>query len=530
MMHQDRQHHRKTRIAAASRAEAARASVAAAACQPVKLGRPRTAPDYRLRKERGKHGTWYFHHQDGKWRSLGIRGDEPEAVVKAAAEMAREADVRQAEAERDPLKIPLEEIFLEYAVTSEPGDRGRPHRHSDYKTILRDLQLIRAHFGPNATIGDISGKSCKDYMEKRRQQVGRHGKVISKVTAAQEIRKMAAAVNRYCTDNGIQARAITGRLPRSEARQDCLTEDEFTRILVAARRGWIWDPQGDGHRIRDYRDASGRERRGWVWVVGEGGWLREPYLDPATGETRLRNVVDASFSYFGETAAARGLNLQRAIAIGYYTGSRNGVIRNLGWVPDDELGWFDVERRRLHRSGRRSMPVETPGGKPLMTNKEGPSVLLPDPLLSLARVWRNADRRRRAQHVVKAFSEERSEIGSEKLATNGALQRQFARAAKRIGREGITIHTLRHTTVTQLALRGCGIDDAAVFVGVHVTTVRRHYCHLGVHGTAVGADFMSRRDSKAGKERPTLSPAEAFDRQHKAMARANEAPPLGRAP
>ncbi len=509
MMHQDRQQNRKSRLAASSRAAAARASVAA---QPAKRGRPRTAPDHRLRTDRGGHGTWYFKHRDGKWRSLEIRGDEPEAVVREVVRLAREADAREAEVERDPWKIPLEEIFLHYAVFSQPGDRVRPHAHSDYKTILRDLQLIREFFGPDATIGDISGKKCKAYIRQRRQQIGRHGKPISKVTAAQEIRKMAAAVNAYCTENGINAYAITGRLPRSQAREDYLTEEEVTRLLVAARRGWTWDPEGDGYRIRDYRDTSGRSRRGWVWVVGEGGWARESYVDPETGETRYRNVVDASFSYFGETAAARGLNLQRAIAIGYYTGSRNGVIRNLGWVPDDDLGWFDVDMKRLHRSGLVSMPTETPEGKPLMENKEAPSVILPDPLLSLARVWRNADRRRRAQHVVKAIAEDRSEVGSEPLKSNGALQRQFARAAARIGRCGISVHTLRHTTVTRLALRGCSIDDAALFVGVSVSTIRRHYRHLGVHGTAVGAAFMSQRDSKAADAPPTPSPSEAFRR------------------
>lgn len=511
MMHQDRQQNRKSRIAAASRAEVARASVAAAA-GPAKRGRPKTAPDHRLRADRGEHGTWYFQHRDGKWRSLEIRGDEPEAVVREAVRLAREADAREAEVERDPWKIPLEEIFLDYVVVSEPGDHGRPHRYSDYKTIIRDLQLIRDFFGPDATIGDISGKSCKNYMKQRRLQIGRHGKPISKVTAAQEIRKMAAAVNGYCTENGINAHAITGRLPRSQAREDYLTEEEVTRLLVAARRGWTWDPIGDGYRIRDYRDASGRSRRGWVWVVGEGGWLRESYADPATGETRFRNVVDASFSYFGETAAARGLNLQRAIAIGYYTGSRNGVIRNLGWVPDDHLGWFDVDMKCLHRSGLISMPSETPEGKPLMENKEAPSVTLPHPLLSLSRVWRNADRRRRALHVVKAGAEDRAEFGSDTLKSNGALQRQFARAAERIGRKGISVHTLRHTTVTRLALRGCSIDDAALFVGVSVSTIRRHYRHLGVHGTAVGAAFMSRRDSKAADAPPMLSPSEAFRR------------------
>ena len=101
----------------------------------------------------------------------------------------------------------------------------------------------------------------------------------------------------------------------------------------------------------------------------------------------------------------------RAILIGYYTGTRLGVTRLLGWIPSTANGWFDLDRGFLYRS-----PEEY-----RETNKKRPPCPIPDKLMRKhLRRWRRLSARFVIEHSDRQVgSLKRSLTGAQKLSGLG---------------------------------------------------------------------------------------------------------------
>lgn len=144
-------------------------------------------------------------------------------------------------------------------------------------------------------------------------------------------------------------------------------------------------------------------------------------------------------------------HLARFILVGYYTGSRSGVVRGLRY----EMVNFDTNFMfRKPRNTRR-------------TKKQAPPLRLPRRLRFWLQHWKRIDGAK-ADYVVHYYREPVTTV-----------KRSWATAREAAGLpEKVTPHTLRHSRATHL-MRNKAVDDhdAAEFLGMTVQTFRDTYGH-----------------------------------------------------
>ena len=148
-------------------------------------------------------------------------------------------------------------------------------------------------------------------------------------------------------------------------------------------------------------------------------------------------------------SARRVLHLRRFILIGYYTGSRPGVVLRLRW---DQV---DLSQGVMARIA----PGEAADAK-----KRAPPVRLGKRILSHLRRWARLDRGTETKYLCHYE-------GRPVEDPHGS----WARVTKAAGLEGVTRHTLRHTRATHLMQAGIDVWEAAGFLGMTVKTLETTY-------------------------------------------------------
>jgi integrase len=142
------------------------------------------------------------------------------------------------------------------------------------------------------------------------------------------------------------------------------------------------------------------------------------------------------------------LHLPLFIPMGLYTGQRKQALLSLRWAQ------VDLEGGRIN--------FNPPGRK--QTNKRRPHVPIAPRLLPHLR-----HARRRATELGHVINRDGARLGD--------IKKGFAAAGCRAGLEGVSPHTLRHTTATWLMQQGVAIWEAAGFLGMTQETLEKVYGH-----------------------------------------------------
>lgn len=442
--------------------------------QSAKRGAPAAADHKWIRKRSGdKVGMYYYRTAAGKRVSLGVTADFPD-LADEVLRLRRAAEAEAAAGRVHPGSVLLSSVLDFYRAHMRPGERGPRHRDTDYRALCATFERMQARFGKDFTCQQAFEVSADDYLEWRTSEAGalltkglRRRKPVKLVTAAYEIRKVRAAAELYWKKHKMTPLELfPGDLPRSDKRLDWLNQAELVRLLVSARRGWLWDAR-------------------------TGRWKTEKQLDAKTGELVERKVVDRSFASRGGSAVYEGRMLARAILFLYYTGSRSAVVEDLGWEMSPDRASINALTGVLLRKGLAHEATGRLKGRPYKKTKRHPAAYLPRPMLSLARASRRHDERVGATYFL------HDEHAPCQPLKKGTLLQRLKRAAKRAGlRNGVNVHTMRHTTCTTLLRRGCRLEDVASFVGASVEVIVDHYGHVSGEQTWAGALLMEQRELK----------------------------------
>lgn len=206
------------------------------------------------------------------------------------------------------------------------------------------------------------------------------------------------------------------------------------------------------HTVAARRDLQSLKAAVHYWHKSEYGPLdRVPAIVmPPAPESRERWLTRSELARL-LWAARRTPHLRRFILIGYYTGSRSGVVRELQW------SWIDWNRGTMRRRAI---------GEAEQSNKRRPRVRLGKRILAHLRRWHRLDGPH-ANHVVHYNGQPiRRELHS------------FDRAVARAGLgDNVVVHTLRHSRATYLMQSGADPWEVSGHLGMSIQTLTRTYGH-----------------------------------------------------
>jgi len=225
---------------------------------------------------------------------------------------------------KDPINVLIADVFSIY-LEDKKNEIVRIK-----KTIER--VMILAEWWGTKTLGDVNGKSCRDYVAWRIQQpirsarrdiTGRPARLVSKQGVRRELEDLRAAINHHRRE-GLCNQVVEVTLPeRGHRRETFLTRSEAARLLWAA------------------------------WT------MRETQRGRRTGKRT-------------------GKHIARFILVGLYTGTRHDAVLGASFDRGERRSWIDMERGVFHRlrEGQRE------------TSKQQPPVRLPERLMLHLRRWR----------------------------------------------------------------------------------------------------------------------------------------------
>lgn len=164
---------------------------------------------------------------------------------------------------------------------------------------------------------------------------------------------------------------------------------------------------------------------------------------PSPGQPRTRYLSRPEFHRL--LHAADEIHIRTFLALGVYTGMRNGSIL--------DLRWDNIDRER--------MIIIPEGGT--ATKRRAPVPINTALALALGNAWLN----RHGPYVVHWQGKQ---IGSVKTGFHAAVRRSKL--------EDVNIHDLRRTCGTWLAIAGISMDRIARILGDTVAVTEKHYAHL----------------------------------------------------
>ena len=113
------------------------------------------------------------------------------------------------------------------------------------------------------------------------------------------------------------------------------------------------------------------------------------------------------------------------------------------------------------------------------TNKRRGRVRIPRQLAAHLRRWRRMDT---GTHVI-SFRGQRV----------ACVKRGIARAAERAGLAGVSVHTLKHSSITWAVMNGLSVEDASESFNTSPETIRRTYWHHSPHHQERALEVVERR-------------------------------------
>jgi len=210
-------------------------------------------------------------------------------------------------------------------------------------------------------------------------------------------------------------------------------------VKIAARR-WRAAGSSDGTirtRLLLFRAACN-------WAVKMKYIDAAPYIPaPPPGAPRGRFLTREEFERL--YAAAEEQHLRTYLALAVWSGLRTGAIL--------ALRWGDIDRER--------MLIIPKGGS---ANKKKAIVRINTALaLTLGRAWMQRD----GPYVIHWQGEQVKSV-----------RRSFYGAVRRSGIDKVTMHDLRRTCASWLAMNGVSMDRIATILGDTIAVTQKHYAHL----------------------------------------------------
>lgn len=164
--------------------------------------------------------------------------------------------------------------------------------------------------------------------------------------------------------------------------------------------------------------------------------------------------------------AAKEPHVRMAIRISLMTGQRITSVLQLGWLENTLGGHVDLDAGivRFLAQGARQ------------TNKKRATQKIQRSLLPFLLKQR--------QRSVSGF------VVEYRGAPVQSIKKGFAAACKRAGLEGVTPHTLKHTSITWLVQAGLSLEEVAAFTGTSTRTIERVYWHHSPHYQEAAANAL----------------------------------------
>lgn len=317
-----------------------------------------------------------------------------------------------------PAEVLVDEVlayYLQHKVVPLPDPSGPAAR---IKALLA--------WWTGKTLADVKRSECKAYVDARitqpiAQAKGPNARKVTPQGARRELEDLSAAIGYWSGEYPLLARPKVWLPDKPESARDALTRTQAARLLKAAR----------GYRL----DADGK-------------W------------TRLQ-----------DSSVANRRHLARFLLVGFYTGTRPGLIPRILWTEAAAAPWVDLERGMIFRRGREEKNHKT---------KRRPVVRIPGRLLAHMRRWyaldlKETEARQQADCDAPPIV---SVIHHGGLPLNGRIRRGFASIAADARLEvPATPHWMRHTCCTWMMENDVSVWDAAAYAGMNPTTLEKHYGH-----------------------------------------------------
>ena len=305
------------------------------------------------------------------------------------------------------------------------------------------LETILEFWG-EATVGDIKRSSCNDYVAWRVLQPNRSYKDtasaprVSDQSARRELEDLSAAVTYWNGEYPLTRLPVFTLPDKDEGNRDALTRQQAARLLKAAM----------GYRLD----------------ITTGKWTR---LAPSSRKNRA--------------------HLRRFLLMGFYTGTRPGVLPKVRWAMSDDSAWVDLDAGIIYRRGRRERDHR---------NKRRPLVKIPGRLLAHLRRWRRLDSISFADGGDDADGPG-TVVHHGGRALAGRIRTGFEGIARDAGLdpETLTPHWMRHTCATWLMENDVPVWEAAGYLGMTVEMLERNYGHHRPnHHASARSAFTNNRD------------------------------------
>ncbi|QYO75608.1 tyrosine-type recombinase/integrase [Devosia salina] len=340
---------------------------------------------------------------------------EREQAEKQLAEYIAQKYKPSREKDRPAAQILVTDVLQMYIEDVAPTT-ARPEKVS--ATVL---QL--GEWWQGMTLADVTGKTCREYVEWRCQQpwksarpekTGKPPRMVTAAGARRELEDLRAAINHHRKE-GYCREHIDVVLPdKSPPKDRWLTRDEAARLIWTC-----W-------RMREMRTIPRGPRKGEKVPSDRYRWR----------------------------------HLARFILVGLYSGSRAGAICGAALKVQEGSGYIDLERGVFYR--RKHGRAET--------NKRQPPARLPSRLLAHIRRWAEdrGDDTISKEHVIEYRGK----------AISVDVNKAFALAVRAAGLgPDVTPHVLRHTAATWMMQNGADLWDAAGYLGMSVQVLESTYGH-----------------------------------------------------
>ena len=107
--------------------------------------------------------------------------------------------------------------------------------HVAPELVAYHADKLLGYWGDKA-LADVKGATCREYIEYRTAQIGRHGKPISIATARRELETLQAAINCWHKESPLATVPAVTLPSKGERRERHLSRQEAARALRAARQ------------------------------------------------------------------------------------------------------------------------------------------------------------------------------------------------------------------------------------------------------------------------------------------------------
>jgi integrase len=172
----------------------------------------------------------------------------------------------------------------------------------------------------------------------------------------------------------------------------------------------------------------------------------------------------------------RRKHVARFILVALFTGTRASAICGAAMEPTPDRGHVDLDQGVFYR--------RAPGSR--QTNKRQPPVRLPPRLLAHMQRWKRVGASRTAVVEYEGLPVLR-------------VSKAFSRAAKEAGLNGVSPHTLRHTSITWAAQAGVPFFEISTYFGASTRIVENVYAH---HAPDAGSAVHRALERKPAAQAP----------------------------